>query len=194
MSQKTIVIITIIYFAIGLIFVLILELESAVAEPYARPVSGAFLVGRILGTVLPIYVVSAPIPAGIWAFGRFRARSALIPFVTWGVLLVLGYAGLGFGLLYDLYRGTDEVSDFRSSFLRSTKLSCMDGQRKKSENNQKRRFTEAEIGGFCECFANEMLKQITTDEIKYMIRTSGGLPVAICYWCVGGSVKISKTS
>jgi hypothetical protein len=58
------------------------------------------------------------------------------------------------------------VGKDRDDFVRQTKLACTASQ-KQSQLNRQVGVTDAQIGVYCDCYANAISKTVTVDELRY---------------------------
>jgi hypothetical protein len=112
-----------------------------------------------------------------WALSRFRAQNAGLPLIVWAVLEV---AVCSFNFLGQRFDREQEISKLvstptlagkdRDVFFQSTKRGCVDDQRK-NELNRRFGVSDQQIETYCDCIADNITKQVLTDEIKIIAQT-----------------------
>jgi hypothetical protein len=177
MSRKAIGVTLAIYLLVSLAFAMFYQLTKI--PSYSGPHADAALIGGVLGGAAGVFVVAGILPLIVWAFKRFRAEKAAAPFVIWGLLGIV-YMGLATaGTLYDRQQAiTTTASNIASltggdydAFVRSSRQSCIDNQRK-SQINRASGVTDQQIIAYCQCFAAAMAKEVTAEEVAYLYRNN----------------------
>ena len=176
MTRKSIVITSVVYLLAALAFGAFIELTEPF--PYNGSHAQAEHIAEIVGGGVGTYVVAGVLPMIAWAVMRFRAEKAAGPFFAWGILGVVFMALSAAGIFHDRnLKITQTATSIASlsggdyeSFLRGTRQSCTDAQRK-SQINRASGITEQQIATYCQCYATAMAKEVTADEIAYMARS-----------------------
>ena len=158
-----------IYFGCAIIFGIIRQQ----LEPF--PLWGAAGIGNVVGAAFALFLMSGIIPVcAVWAFGRFRLLYASHVLVTWATLgLVfagLAYYGKSYEINHTIEKTKRSVDTLQGkdydNFVRSTKLSCADTQRKTQFNPQVG-VSEQPISRFCACFAEQVAEEMTVAEYRF---------------------------
>jgi hypothetical protein len=172
MSRTAVVSILIVYLVAALGFGVFMEMQA----PF--PVLNAATLFSILGRALGAYVVSGVFPIIVWAFFRFRLRSAAGPLVSWGFIGALfcytSYVGYRFDKeqqIASLVSTSTLSGKDRDDFVRNATRTCSERQRKNALNIQSG-ITGQQIDIYCKCFAETAASVITPAEIASMAEKS----------------------
>ena len=170
MSRKTIGIWFAAYFLVAVVFGLFVEWR------FERHQSFSVFAAYVIGFALVPYIMSGLIPMIFWAFRRFQAERAALPFIAWGFLgaALMGLATSGAfeqerqeRIIRDGATGIMSLSgpDY-DAFQRAFTKGCLDKQRS-SQLYQKGGITERQIAMFCQCTVETLAKEFTFEEGKF---------------------------
>jgi hypothetical protein len=172
MSRKTIGILFAAYFLAALIFGLLIEWGFDRHHPFS------VFAADVINLALWPYIMSGLIPMIFWAFRRFRAERAALPFIAWAFLgvMLMGVATLGaFYMPGDeqINRAATNIASLSGvgydAFQRGFTKRCVDKQRS-SQLNQKTEITERQIAIYCQCVAETVAKGITAEDLGFLVR------------------------
>ena len=169
MSRKTIGILFAAYFLVALVFAFFIQLMV-----YERYHLFSAFAGSVIRIAVAFYVMGGLIPMIFWAFCRFRAEKAALPFIAWAFLSVpvTGLSALG-----NFYERNEEISAATSianqsgagydGFLREFGKSCADTQRS-NQLNQKAGITERQIAISCQWLLRQWLRQLPSKKSAFL--------------------------
>jgi hypothetical protein len=142
-------------------------------KPFAK--WNSFAISYTIGTALGLYILSGIFPLIGWAFGKFSAQKARPILIAWGLIgLILG-AFQFYGTRLDDYKIIESTNVFyppgkaHDDFIQQVKMSCIDTQSKASINQQLSVTTE-QIESYCSCYADNLLRQVSNEELKAYVR------------------------
>jgi len=179
-SRKSVIILATVYFLAALTFGVVAE----VTQPFSSLdwKDPAFL-GSVFGLVAYLYVGSAIIPLIVWAFGRFRAQRAVIPFVIWAVL------GIALMTLIQIGRYDSQQVELarlatiglkgsdREDFVRGAKSSCI-AKLEQNWPNRAGNDGRQQFEKFCGCYSEAMANSMTPTDLGSAMAT-GTVPAGV---------------
>ncbi len=177
MSRKAIWITLAIYLLVSLAFSVIFQLTKI--PSYSGPHAEAAFIAAAIGGAAFAFIGAGLVPMIVWAFMRFRAQKAGGPFVVWGFLAVVVMGLATAGNLYDRQQAITAAANNIASltggdyddFVRSTRRSCVDRQRK-SQINRASGVTDQQVNAYCQCYATAIAKEVTPEEVAYLYRNN----------------------
>jgi len=138
--------------AIVISIVVLLAVSIATPVMVHAPVEGVIVYSVVL------FVVTGIVPIIIWAFGRFRARNAIVPIVVWGGFLFLSSAvallAVNFGPMLDKIMADPEM---KKGYIASLKKSCIDRNGNLA--------SAATVAAQCDCEATRMANELRFSEM-----------------------------
>jgi hypothetical protein len=178
MRAKRVGLVLAIFFLVAVLFAVLDQMQ----EPLRQ--WDAVVIGKVFGWAIGIFVISGLLPVIGWAFGRFRAANAPPWLVIWGllgvVLAVFSYVGHSYDVEQKIAAFTSQptlAGKNRDDFVKGAKSSCVASQRQNSLNRQAQ-VTDQQIDAYCDCFAAELTKAVTVEELRYIVR-NGSYPDSI---------------
>jgi hypothetical protein len=175
MSRKIIASVLVGYFLAAFAYVLFIQLS----KPFGKPNFATMM--EALGGGSALFLISGLLPIIGWAFARFRREKAYAVLGAWWVIgIIVGlFAGQGMKFDYeskiDVWSKQSLTGKDRSDFVRSTNRGCVETQRQ-SDFNRQMRITEKQIDDYCGCYAEELTRALTADDLRYF--AANGRPTA----------------
>lgn len=160
-------------FAIAIAIAVFIHMQKPLAT--WSGLAQAETLGEITGSAVGLFIVAGLLPVVVWAFGRFRAKSAPAPLFVWFVLLLGAGAMLGYGQniraekIYQAMQGAALDDKARHGFISATRSSCIETQTQ-HPLNQEGGATADQIAAYCDCYANGLGQEITADELIYFAK------------------------